>query len=560
MISENKVQLSLCNGDNIYHLKLGNGVVEEINDDEVSIRFKDRGLSRFNISNTINKYYFKYDENGICIFNDELIKCMPLKKDIIVDVNKINERAFENNNILQRIYLRNVQIVDRSAFRNCSNLNSVILSKIKTINSEAFLECPRLNEIFIPKSLRSISFDAFDKKIILLCKNPDVNETLVAAGYKNVYFEKNNKRQKSKIKSLKIERTELADLIVKDQTIETNKKVVKTVKYTAVIATVLLSLLFVFRTNLSNYISMSRTGKIEFSNGYYTGDLSFGNISGEGKFVYDDSSYFDGVFKNKKIVDGTYYKYYDDSVLTIVYEDAEPISYAVNNIGDKGKADGTGYSGTFENDLAYVSYKNGDNYYGEISNGERSGNGTYNFINGDSYTGSWAANKPNGNGTYKNKELIISGFFVDGVIENGNITIESESLKYSIDVKNREIEDTIKVSSPSLTYSGSYNNKGELTGDCSISFVDGDSYSGKIKDGVISGYGAYEWKNGEKYEGYFKDGKMQGNGTYYFGTTQRLSGYFYDNAPTGSCYYYTYDETRYVTYWSGGKMTSIYKG
>ncbi|MCL1912060.1 MAG: hypothetical protein FWG13_07635 [Leptospirales bacterium] len=46
-----------------------------------------------------------------------------------------------------------------------------------------------------------------------------------------------------------------------------------------------------------------------------------------------------------------------------------------------------------------------------------------------------------------------------------------------------------------------------------LTFPDGSTYVGQVKDGKLNGQGTYTWPNGSKYTGQWEDGKMQGEGT-----------------------------------------------
>jgi len=96
---------------------------------------------------------------------------------------------------------------------------------------------------------------------------------------------------------------------------------------------------------------------------------------------------------------------------------------------------------------------NGDKYWGEFSNGKRSGKGIYSFFKGeysktDTYDGEWLDGRQNGLGV--------------------------------------------------LTYGN------------------GEKYVGDFKNGIFSGQGTFSYENGNKYTGEFKDGKRNGQGTFFY--------------------------------------------
>ena len=52
------------------------------------------------------------------------------------------------------------------------------------------------------------------------------------------------------------------------------------------------------------------------------------------------------------------------------------------------------------NGTAKLTFDNGDEYSGNMFNGEREGRGTYSFANGNVYTGNWRAGERSGLGTF----------------------------------------------------------------------------------------------------------------------------------------------------------------
>jgi hypothetical protein len=63
-------------------------------------------------------------------------------------------------------------------------------------------------------------------------------------------------------------------------------------------------------------------------------------------------------------------------------------------------------------------------------------------------------------------------------------------------------------------YSGGYKD-GNINGQGTITFRNGDKYVGEFKDGKFNGQGAFTLANGNKYVGQWRDGKRNGQGTFY---------------------------------------------
>lgn len=55
-------------------------------------------------------------------------------------------------------------------------------------------------------------------------------------------------------------------------------------------------------------------------------------------------------------------------------------------------------------------------------------------------------------------------------------------------------------------------------------YSNGDSYKGKLKDGVRQGQGIYSYKKGGRYEGEFRDGQPEGKGVFYYNNGEMYQG------------------------------------
>ena len=63
-------------------------------------------------------------------------------------------------------------------------------------------------------------------------------------------------------------------------------------------------------------------------------------------------------------------------------------------------------------------------------------------------------------------------------------------------------------------------------------------YVGEWKDGEMSGQGTKTWTNGDMYEGEFKDGKYDGQGTYTWSDGRKYVGEWLDGETKRSFYCY----------------------
>ena len=93
-----------------------------------------------------------------------------------------------------------------------------------------------------------------------------------------------------------------------------------------------------------------------------------------------------------------------------------------------------------------------------------------------------------------------------------------------------------------------------------ISYPNGDIYTGTLSGNLKSGKGTYTWANGAHYTGAWSGDQMSGTGTYYFGKNEKnnyLKGEFSVNAPLGTIMYVSSAGIRYDTTWKNGKCASI---
>ena len=197
--------------------------------------------------------------------------------------------------------------------------------------------------------------------------------------------------------------------------------------------------------------------------GVYTGEFDNGKRSGQGTFIWDSGETYLGEWKNDLPVNGVY-TFTDGStytgtinnkkldngifVLNILPETGEllseeeikqsseedtnqvltelQITYS-NGIQSEiiyRTNDGYNYVGSILNTgNAEIDYVNGDNYTGEVSHGQRQGEGLYKWIGDEGlycehYEGSWSNDLMNGQGTYyysSGAYPYLSGQWKDGL-------------------------------------------------------------------------------------------------------------------------------------------------
>eukprot|EP01125_Pyxidicula_operculata_P000737 TRINITY_DN1068_c0_g1_i1.p1 TRINITY_DN1068_c0_g1~~TRINITY_DN1068_c0_g1_i1.p1 ORF type:complete len:733 (-),score=221.83 TRINITY_DN1068_c0_g1_i1:201-2399(-) len=70
-------------------------------------------------------------------------------------------------------------------------------------------------------------------------------------------------------------------------------------------------------------------------------------------------------------------------------------------------------------------------------------------------------------------------------------------------------------------YFGEKNSLGKPHGKGVCKWLDGSSYEGSFKDGILEGVGLYTWNTGNQYYGQFKDGQRTGYGIFVWGTSPK---------------------------------------
>lgn len=114
-----------------------------------------------------------------------------------------------------------------------------------------------------------------------------------------------------------------------------------------------------------------------------------------------------------------------------------------------------------------VSWRNGDRYTGQVSNGKRQGKGRFTWANGQWYDGEWRNDIATGKGSIG---------FTSGDRYEGDVV------------------------------------EGTPHGQGTMNFASGDRYSGQLHKGIFNGQGTYTWKSGSHYDGAWVMGKKQGKG------------------------------------------------
>lgn len=200
-------------------------------------------------------------------------------------------------------------------------------------------------------------------------------------------------------------------------------------------------------------------------------------------------------------------------------------------------------------------------YSGALSEGKRSGQGTYVWENGDVYEGQWKDDRLSGQGVLTLADgTAYEGQFLRGAFKNGTIRkLQKNGAMLIRTVADGAIKKKACLEFDDGTTVEGNINKGEISGNVRICYSNGDLYEGSLEKGLKSGQGTYTWTDGAHYTGAWKNDKMNGKGTYYFSREERqyITGKFEDNQPAGIVTYVEGNGIKYATRWENGACVEI---
>lgn len=291
----------------------------------------------------------------------------------------------------------------------------------------------------------------------------------------------------------------------------------------------------------------SGDGELQFATDKYTGQFSESEFNGQGTYTWENGDSYEGQWLNGAMNGEGTYTFADGVAVSGKFSDnVLDTSYCTITFPD-----GTVYSGRLiEGKISgsgTMTYPNGDKYAGAYKNGKRNGKGTYIWKSGDQYDGNWIDDAMSGDGTYS---------FADG----SNVFGKFKDNKYLDSEKGKYIYTTTSGDSVTVDFSQISKLK-EAT--YTVVYSNGDSYTGTAENGKWSGKGKYTWKSGASYDGEWSDGTMNGSGTLYYAKSQngyKLVGTFKDGKPTGVCTYYSNENNlseSYKTTWENGKCVKV---
>ena len=219
-----------------------------------------------------------------------------------------------------------------------------------------------------------------------------------------------------------------------------------------------------------------------------------------------------------------------------------------NGHGKLIRSDGDSYIGVFEdgnlNGFGRLLYSDGATYEGNFKNFYPEGKGKYVNPNGWSYSGLWSDGYYDGQGIYKDPSGgVREGTWVKGSFKNG-----------------------VYDRADGRSYKGEFiGSKSILNGYGKITYENGDTYEGEVRDNIPHGSGtatysnlAFEDTSTGTYVGEFVDGKRNGQGEIDYGNGRKYIGQFLNNKPHGLGKESLIDgELLYSGEWANGKKNGV---
>lgn len=161
----------------------------------------------------------------------------------------------------------------------------------------------------------------------------------------------------------------------------------------------------------------------------YEGNWESDSMSGDGKYTFSDGGIFEGIFVNNKPISGTYIRETvlpENALTTDVYYLKYTFTNTTKHVEFYTKG-GLKYNGDISalisTGTATITYASGNEYIGELSAGQRQGQGKYFWKDSTStttsyYEGTWEKDSMNGQGKYHYSNSTypyLDGTFINNV-------------------------------------------------------------------------------------------------------------------------------------------------
>ena len=297
---------------------------------------------------------------------------------------------------------------------------------------------------------------------------------------------------------------------------------------------------------------------------YYEGNFIQRKPSGQGLLVKNDGSAYYGEFKNGKYNGYGILVNPDGSEQEGIWEEGRYLGEVTNQYGC--------ISGDCTNGYGIFIYDDGSYYEGSFKNGKRHGQGTLYTADDEVFDGAWVDDEANGYilATYKPEDrgglAYYNGDMKGSALDGYGALIWSDGSVYYGQLKNgaRHGQGVLFDTETNTKYSGIWNNdefvsemdenqfdvifgskngfgikltangryygnlvNGVPSGKGMLDLYNGNYYVGDLKNGMANGQGTLEDRDsGERYIGSFVNGEMTGKGVFYHADGSKEEGTF----------------------------------
>ena len=271
--------------------------------------------------------------------------------------------------------------------------------------------------------------------------------------------------------------------------------------------------------------------------GVYEGELSRGQLHGQGKLVWPDGSYYegqfaDGVFQGKGLLHTPAYVYEGEFDLgqpsgegTITYVSGNKyhgdVKLGLPNGYGVLETKSTVYKGEFKNSRYHgqgeLAMHNGDSYVGHFEQGLFHGKGVFSRVIVSAEQRKADASTNENTLEQEPVKSVYSGDFVKGEFTGEGTWLELDQ-RYEGQFLNWAFHGEGMYSDPEGTYTGSFV-KGRYQGEGSYVGSQGVKYQGSFLNGRYHGKGILTTEDGDVYTGEFQFGSKHGKGKLVYAQT-----------------------------------------
>lgn len=258
---------------------------------------------------------------------------------------------------------------------------------------------------------------------------------------------------------------------------------------------------------------------------------------------------------------------------TIEESDSELFFKTYHGVGSIRFKNGSQYEGNIKYGImestpetpSFITFKNGTMYRGDMKQNKITGNGEYIFPEGSTYVGQVLNGLRHGNGTYENKteNLKYEGSWINGLKHgNGKLIVNDMVYEGEFFEGAKHNFGKLKWESTGNYYEGEFKFN-QICGTGYMVWIDSnEKYIGQWKDNQQNGFGMHIWyePKGElkylknRYVGEWKDGLRHGYGVFFYSNGSKYEGLWENNIKQGFGIFTFQDGTNYKGKFQNDRM------